>query len=58
MKPVMFTLLIALAAAISLAQTGTRPDQPTQLPSSSPGRVAVPVPVGGGVYGGWPAWLA
>jgi hypothetical protein len=48
-----FALLVALAAAISLAQTSTTPDRPAQLPA----RVPVPVPVGGGVgYGGWPGY--
>jgi hypothetical protein len=48
MKPAMLTLLIALAAAVSLAQPGTPPDRPTQLPV----RVPVPVPVGV-PSGGW-----
>jgi hypothetical protein len=51
----MLTLLIALAAAIALAQTGTAPDRPTQLPAQRPGGRSVPVavPVGGVPYGGW-----
>lgn len=56
MKPVMLTLLVALAAAIALAQTNGGPSRPSQLPAQPAGGRSVPVavPVGGGVpYGGW-----
>ena len=51
MKSTLFVLLMALGAAIALAQTNSDRNRPTQLPA----RVPVPVGVGVGVpYGGWP----
>jgi hypothetical protein len=47
----MLVLLIALGAAIALAQTRANPGRPSQLPANIPGRVGVGVAYGGGWSG-------